>query len=174
MLNSSHGLFVSVKLSVSVPSVGMEVVLCWICSFVLFTSRVDDQTDFVTPKSKVWFTSKVVLVNVIYEKGHGQACPKAGIIYEPVNVTVPNFNFSPLFFWNGLFYLLNLDVSTVANRFQSKIKNRMADRVHLDETARDEPSHLDLHYLQWYVCQTEMARNITGTSVKIKSHAWGQ
>ena len=41
--------------------------------------------------------------------------------------------------------------------FQSKIKNRMANSVDLDETAHDAPSHLDLHclhrymYLLWFV-----------------------
>ena len=35
---------------------------------------------------------------------------------------------------------------------QTGVNNRMADRVDPDETARNEPSHLDLHCLQKYVC----------------------
>ena len=48
---------------------------------------------------------------------------------------------------------LNLDMPTDANRgFQCKIKNKMANSVDPDETAHYEPSHLDLHYLQRYLC----------------------
>ena len=35
--------------------------------------------------------------------------------------------------------------------FQSQIKNRMANSVGPDETARYEPSHLDLHCLHMYL-----------------------
>ena len=46
---------------------------------------------------------------------------------------------------------LNLDVPIVANRSLVKINNRMANSVDPDETARNEPSHLDLHCLQKYL-----------------------
>ena len=35
--------------------------------------------------------------------------------------------------------------------FQSKTKSRMANSVDPDETARDEPSHLDIHCLHRYL-----------------------
>ena len=35
--------------------------------------------------------------------------------------------------------------------FQSKINNKMATSVDPDETAPDEPSHLDLHCLERYL-----------------------
>ena len=48
--------------------------------------------------------------------------------------------------------ILKWDMSTDAkNRFQSKIKNIMANSADPDETARDEPFHLDLHCLHWYL-----------------------
>ena len=34
---------------------------------------------------------------------------------------------------------------------QAKIRSRQANSVDPDETARNEPSHLDLHCLQMYV-----------------------
>ena len=52
------------------------------------------------------------------------------------------------FFFTWSLQSLNLDMSKWA--FQSKIKNRMASSVDLDETARYEPSHLDLQYLHKY------------------------
>ena len=43
---------------------------------------------------------------------------------------------------------LNFDISTNAKkRFNTKIKYRIANSVDPDETARYEPSHLDLHCL---------------------------
>ena len=43
---------------------------------------------------------------------------------------------------------LNFDISTNAKkRFYTKIKYRIANSVDPDETARYEPSHLDLHRL---------------------------
>ena len=41
---------------------------------------------------------------------------------------------------------MNLDLPTDAND-----NNRMANRADPDETARNEPSHLDLHRLQRYI-----------------------
>ena len=47
---------------------------------------------------------------------------------------------------------LNLDISTESKRgFNLKSKNRMANSVDLDVTARHEPSHLDQHYLHKYL-----------------------
>ena len=43
---------------------------------------------------------------------------------------------------------MNLDIFIVADKSESKINNRMADSVDLDETTHYEPSHLDLHCLQ--------------------------
>ena len=45
---------------------------------------------------------------------------------------------------------MNLDTSIVSNKFSVKISNKMTNGVDLDERARDEPSHLDLHCLQSY------------------------
>ena len=62
---------------------------------------------------------------------------------------------------------LNLDTSTDANRgFYLKYNNIMANSVYPDETARDEPSHQDLHCLHRHifcVCRDEkvnMRKNI--------------
>ena len=46
-----------------------------------------------------------------------------------------------------------MDTSNVAKKgFQSKISNRLTNSVDPDETARKEPSHLDLHGLQRCPC----------------------
>ena len=49
---------------------------------------------------------------------------------------------------------LNLDTSIVENRGFSLRSRTMANSVHPDETARYEPSHLDLHCLQRYMCKS--------------------
>ena len=58
--------------------------------------------------------------------------------------------FTPVFHkWT--FPSSNLDMSTASNRgFNKKSKIRMANSVDPDETARYEPSHLDLHCLHRY------------------------
>ena len=45
---------------------------------------------------------------------------------------------------------LNFDLSTDAEGFQSKIKNKTANSVDPDEMAHSEMSHLDLHYVDKY------------------------
>ena len=47
---------------------------------------------------------------------------------------------------------MTLDTSIDAKSGFSQIINRMADSVDPDETAHYEPSHQDLHCLQWCLC----------------------
>ena len=64
---------------------------------------------------------------------------------------------------------LNLDMSTVSNRcFNVNIKNRMANSVDPDETAHDEPSHLDLHCLHRYLfCSARLKESNGGILINI-------
>ena len=46
---------------------------------------------------------------------------------------------------------LNLDMSNTENKSQSDVKNRLANSVDPDETARNEPSHQHLQSLHRYL-----------------------
>ena len=58
---------------------------------------------------------------------------------------------SPLFLKNRLFYLCIWTHHCCKQGFQSHVNNRIGNSVDPDETARYEPSHLDLHCVQKYL-----------------------
>ena len=64
---------------------------------------------------------------------------------------------------------LNLDMSTdISSGFQSKIQTRIAHNVDPDETAHNEPSHLDLHCLHKYLLWCKADR-VTGFQPFLRS-----
>ena len=59
-------------------------------------------------------------------------------------------------------FITEFGLPIVANRnFQSKINNRMANSVYPNETARYEPTQLDLHRLQMYLYQSGGMKGLT-------------
>ena len=66
--------------------------------------------------------------------------------------------------------VLNLDLSTGANR-GFNLQSKQNDSADSDETARDEPSHLNQHYLHRYWF---LFAGIKGSNVYIKQHFGSQ
>ena len=76
---------------------------------------------------------------------------------------------SPLSLWNGFAYLRSWSYPLLQIEVSVNINNRMANSVDLNETAHEEPSHLDLHCLHRYLCWSARLKGLNRTKLTIRA-----